>query len=181
MFIPFLNGLVCLLVYQQKSGIIPDIIDNCPVNTVQITYNNSKSVEFGNELTPTQVSDEPVVHWPAKRNALYTLVMVDPDAPSRQSPELRSFKHWEIINIPGDNVRSGQTVAEYWGSAPPKDTGKHRYVFLVYEQHCRINGVKRDDSEESRGHFNVRQLAANYTLGAPVAGNYFLAQFDGSY
>ncbi|VDN18597.1 unnamed protein product [Gongylonema pulchrum] len=32
-------------------------------------------VDFGNELTPTQVKDRPKVSWEADSNSLYTLVM----------------------------------------------------------------------------------------------------------
>lgn len=45
---------------------------------------------MGNELTPTQVQHIPLsITWPTEPNALYTLVLTDPDAPSRQQPKYR--------------------------------------------------------------------------------------------
>lgn len=91
-------------------------------------------MNLGNELTPTQVKDLPSVSFAADPQKFYTLVMTDPDAPSRIEPTYREFKHWVVVNIPGDDVASGENLAEFVGSGPPMDTGLHRYVFLVYEQ-----------------------------------------------
>lgn len=41
----------------------------------QVTYPSGVSVDFGNELTPTQVKDEPSVNWPTDSSAFYTLCM----------------------------------------------------------------------------------------------------------
>lgn len=40
-----------------------------------MSYPSGVTVDFGNELTPTQVKDEPAVNWPADPNAFYTLCM----------------------------------------------------------------------------------------------------------
>lgn len=92
------------------------------------------TVNLGNELTPTQVKDEPTLKWDANANEFYTLLMVDPDAPSRANATFREVRHWAVVNIPGDSVDKGDIIAEYRGSGPPKDTGLHRYIFLVYKQ-----------------------------------------------
>jgi len=59
--------------------------------------------------------------------------VIDPDVPRRGGYN-REFRHWLVGNIPEDNVAKGEILAEYVGPAPPKNTGKHRYVFLVYKQ-----------------------------------------------
>lgn len=97
-------------------------------------YNSGVTVELGNELTPTQVKDIPNVTYKADDNAFYTLIMTDPDAPSRQNPKFREWRHWTVVNIPGNNVADGETLFEYIGAGPPQDTGLHRYVFLLYKQ-----------------------------------------------
>lgn len=91
-------------------------------------------VDLGNELTPTQVKDQPQVQFAGDSGKFYTLVMTDPDAPSRIEPTYREFKHWVVVNIPGSDVEKGENLAEFVGSGPPMGTGLHRYVFLVYEQ-----------------------------------------------
>lgn len=99
------------------------------------------------------MKDLPTLKWTAEPESFYTLIMtgminshvnriflilianhIDPDAPSRQAPVNREFLHWLVANIPGDQVAKGDTIAEYIGSGPPKDSGLHRYVFLVYKQ-----------------------------------------------
>jgi len=54
-------------------------------------------------------------------------ILTDPDAPSRANPVRREFRHWLVGNIPGDKLDQGETLTEYVGSGPPKDTGKVEY------------------------------------------------------
>ncbi|CAH0402843.1 unnamed protein product [Chilo suppressalis] len=63
----------------------------------------------------------------------------DPDAPSRQYPKLREFRHWLVGNIPGGNASAGETLSAYVSPVPPPNTGLHRYVYLVYKQPSRLN------------------------------------------
>lgn len=91
-------------------------------------------MKLGDELTPTQVRTTPYVTWKAEQDEFYTLIMVDPDAPSRTNHTLREVRHWLVVNIPEDFVDGGDEVIEYLGSGAQKDTGLHRYVFLVYKQ-----------------------------------------------
>lgn len=63
----------------------------------------------------------------------FYLISTDPDAPSRANPVRREFRHWLVGNIPGDKLDQGETLTEYVGSGPPKDTGKvEYYILLVY-------------------------------------------------
>lgn len=54
----------------------------------------------------------------------------DPDAPSREDPKWGEWRHWLVINIPGNDLSAGEVAAEYIGAGPPKDTGLHRYILL---------------------------------------------------
>lgn len=59
-------------------------------------------------------------------------IFSDPDIPVRGYN--REFQHWLVGNIPEDKVAKGEVLTEYFGPAPPKDSGTHRYVFLLYKQ-----------------------------------------------
>lgn len=66
------------------------------------------------------------------------------------------------MNIPGNDVAKGQTLSEYVGSGPPKGTGLHRYVMLVYKQPGRIQPEeKRLTNRSGDGRANVIQISYN--------------------
>ena len=165
-----------------KEEIVPDVVDVAPHQTITIEYPSGAVVKGGNELTPTQVKDIPhSISWPADAGDLFTLVMTDPDAPSRHTPKFREWHHWLVVNIPGSDVGSGETLSEYVGSGPPKATGLHRYVFLAYKQPGKISPDephRTNRSGEGRGGFKIREFAKKYNLGQPIAGNFYQAQWD---
>lgn len=57
-----------------SEGIVSDLIDEVPANLLKVTYPSCVFVE-GNELTPTQVKDEPQVEWKSEEGSFYTLLM----------------------------------------------------------------------------------------------------------
>lgn len=77
---------------MDKHQVVPDVIPVAPTEIATVTYVSGVTVNEGNELTPTQVKDTPKVEWNADANALYTLCMTDPDAPSRQDPKFREVR-----------------------------------------------------------------------------------------
>lgn len=49
----------------------------------------------------------------------------DPDVPSKAASKPGGeFKHWLVVNIPGNDLKKGEELAAYVGSGPPKGTGK---------------------------------------------------------
>ncbi|XP_030562662.1 protein D2 isoform X2 [Drosophila novamexicana] len=161
--------------------VVPDVIPEPPPYLLKVSYDNRLSVKDGDIVTPTQVMHKPVVEWMAEPDTYYTLMMVDPDAPSRSEPRLREFKHWLVINIPGNDVDKGDALADYVGSGPPKDTGLHRYVFLVFKQPKKLNiSGSRVSNKSRRGRtkFHAYKFAAHHHLGDPVAGTFYQAEYD---
>ena len=55
-----------------------------------------------------QMKEQPLVKWNSEPNSFYTLLMTDPDAPSREDPKFGEWKHWLVVNIPGDKVSEGE-------------------------------------------------------------------------
>lgn len=92
------------------------------------------------------MKEKPTLTWRAEEDAFYTLLFVDPDAPSRANPRNREFRHWLVMNIPGSAVDQGDEVIEFIGSGAPKSTGLHRYIFLIYRQ---PNGFINHDEPRS--------------------------------
>ncbi|XP_055623461.1 protein D3-like [Toxorhynchites rutilus septentrionalis] len=165
-----------------EHDIVPVLIDRAPLVFAKVAYRSKKLVDAGKELTPTEVRFEPKVEWCADPRVLYTLIMIDPDSPSRTEPSNREFVHWLVGNIPGKHVEQGEILVEYLATFPRSGTGYHRYIFLLYQQQCRndysevprVSGKNRTP----RLRFSVREFAYRYSLGHPIAGNFFVAQFD---
>lgn len=122
-----------------ENGIVEsNIVRKAPKELLKVSYKSGAVVDLGKELTPQSVKDIPTVEWQAEKGAYYTLLMTDPDAPSRAEPMYKEFRHWAVVNIPENDLSSGKTVFEYIGAGAPKNTGLHRYIFLLYKQ---PNGV----------------------------------------
>ncbi|XP_045770241.1 phosphatidylethanolamine-binding protein homolog F40A3.3-like [Maniola jurtina] len=165
----------------EANGVVPDVIPRAPQASVTVKFNNGAEVNNGNVLTPTQVKDAPRVSWLADPNTFYTLVMTDPDAPSRKEPTFRESHHWLVCNILGNEVEVGDTLSAYIGSGPPPGTGLHRYVYLVYKQPGKIDFDEPrlpNNSAEKRGGFSIAKFAKKYNLGDPIAGNFYQAEYD---
>ncbi|CAH0557507.1 unnamed protein product [Brassicogethes aeneus] len=182
------NASLLSNITQQKyveDGIIPDVIDVAPSKKFTVIFDSDKKAELGNHLTPTEVKNQPKIEWEGlvDPKKYYVLAMVDPDIPSRLLPILREYKHWLIGNIPGNNFSSKDAVviAPYQSPVPPRFTGFHRYIFLLYEQKDFLMFDEPKGTElspKNRPRFSVKSFAKKYNLGDPIAGNYFKAKWD---
>ncbi|XP_031847462.1 protein D2 [Nomia melanderi] len=164
----------------EGAKIVPDIIDVAPTEKIEVSYGD-KAVNFGNELTPSETQQIPQIHYKHEGGVLYTLVLTDPDAPTRKGYN-REFRHWLVGNIPEENIAKGEVLAEYVGPAPPKGSGKHRYVFLVYKQNQ--GSITFDERRlsnrdgQQRRRFSIKKFAEKYSLEGPIAGNFMVAEYD---
>ncbi|KAI8469835.1 MAG: PEBP-like protein [Monoraphidium minutum] len=142
--------------------------------TLRVTYPGGLDVRDGLRLKPSQAASQPrvTVDGPGP----FTLVMVDPDAPSPDAPKARSWLHWLVADCaPGAGVGAagnGAVLCAYNGPTPPR--GTHRYVFLVYEQ---AGGARVTAPHvEQRARFNAAEWAkAHAGAAAPAAAAFFLA------
>ncbi|XP_057666100.1 protein D2-like isoform X1 [Diorhabda carinulata] len=166
----------------KTQKVSPDVVANVPEKRLEVKFKSNKDVDFGNELTPTQVLQEPQVTYDADNKSYYTLIFTDPDAPSRTNPKAREWMHWLVVNIPGSKISEGEIINNYIGSAPPKGSGLHRYVFLLYKQpeKLKFTEPKHGPTDGNRGKFNTESFAKKYNLGSPIAGNFFQAKWDDS-
>ncbi|KAK6643612.1 hypothetical protein RUM43_005122 [Polyplax serrata] len=167
---------------MEKYEVVPDVVKSVPSEVAEIKYGNL-ALNLGNELTPAQVKNPPsTIKWKADEGTFYTLCMTDPDAPSRKEPKFREWHHWLVVNIPGNDLEKGETLSEYIGSGPPKGTGLHRYVFLIYKQNSKMETSHlrklSNTSGDHRGKFSIQKFSEEHNLGNPIAGNFFQAQWD---
>lgn len=164
----------------QESGVVPDVLDKAPNEHLEVFYGD-KNLNFGEELTPTLVKDVPNIKYKHDDNEFYTLIMIDPDAPSRKAPIMGEWIHWLVVNIPGEDISKGESLVDYTGARPLHGSGFHRYVFLIYKQTGKIvfhEKHLKNHEEATHEKFSTRKFVAKYNLGNPLAGNMFEAQYD---
>jgi len=181
----------------EKVGLITEMMDQPPPAKATILYNGNNVLDSntGKENTPTQVRYQPLsIKWPdMKADHFYTIIMIDPDMPSRTTPldQKTQVLHWLMVNIPGVGV-GGRQLAPYIGSGPPPGTGLHRYTFLVFDEGTSpkdYTSVTPMDliNIDKRVNWNFINADQPWTLrgfmewanmGLPVAGNFYQAQWD---
>jgi hypothetical protein len=88
----------------RKAHIIVDIVqDFQPKCFVAPVYNSTKKaypVTLGNTLKPSQTEDIPTmkINCPSiNQTTGLTIILTDPDAPSRDNPKWSEFCHWIVI------------------------------------------------------------------------------------
>ncbi|KAL0979040.1 hypothetical protein UPYG_G00179720 [Umbra pygmaea] len=158
-------------------------VDEKPANVLRIKYGSVEIDELGKVLTPTQVQSRPTsITWDGcDASKLYTLALTDPDAPSRKDPKFREWHHFLVVNMKGNDLSSGHVLSDYVGSGPPKGTGLHRYVWLVFEQPGSLSctePVLTNRSGDHRGKFKIKAFRQKYGMGSPVAGTCYQAEWD---
>ncbi|KEH25617.1 putative phosphatidylethanolamine-binding protein [Medicago truncatula] len=154
------------------GGVIGDVL--VPFQSsipIRVSY-NGKELNNGCEFKPSQVVNQPRVSVGGDdlRN-FYTLIMVDPDAPSPSNPNLREYLHWLVTDIPATTGPTfGHEVVPY--ESPRPSMGIHRIVFVIFRQ----LGRETVYAPGWRQNFNTREFAELYNLGLPVAAAYFNIQ-----
>jgi len=146
------------------SSIIPTTFKNQV--TVHATYGAFGNVQAGQTYSVADTQSEPTVSFnaPPGKDSRFTVVVADPDAPSRDDPKWSPFLHFVLGDVvPGQ--AAGQSLVTYMGPAPPQGTGPHRYVIAVYAQpvdHTPTLPGQPDDRQS----FPLGQFVKDNELGA---------------
>ncbi|KAF3001284.1 hypothetical protein E8E13_004379 [Curvularia kusanoi] len=144
----------------REAEIIPTVIDDfLPSLTLSISWKKDEA-ELGNTIKPKHLQSAPAIALHEDTNPgsardshpTYVVTLTDPDAPSRDNPKWSEMCHWiatnvsviprtfSILPLPEHDLveynlkdhSSPDDVIEYKPPGPPPETGKHRYVFLVF-------------------------------------------------
>lgn len=151
-------------------------------------------IKEGNIIPASKALYPPTVHYNCTRSGsdtYFTLMLVDPDVPSRIKHNMREFVHWVVMNIPSDRVSDGVEVLPYCGVAAPYGSGLHRYVFLLFQQSSLLS---EDHLRASAEHFKARKglrtssylqtlrdnMGKTLIAGVPVGIEAFLSEWDTS-
>ncbi|KAF9387607.1 hypothetical protein CPB97_002323 [Podila verticillata] len=184
---PSAKSLTSAVAALRKEEIIPEVVSEFEARTtLAINYGNYNNAFLGNRLTVANTQDAPQLYFysdsPTNK---YTLIMTDPDAPSRKFPKLREYCHWVVSNIPAPtpgqpaDLAKGVVLSPYMGPAPPPETDLHRYTFLLYKQPATATAANTETLytrlPEKRHRFKARDFAARAGLEL-VGANFFQAE-----
>lgn len=136
----------------QPTNTPPVVDDFTPSTMISVVYPGNNDVSLGNTLKPSATQKQPdiqIMPEDSDSSKTYTVVLTDPDAPSRDDHKWSEFCHWIVTDVKvaspdvvtaaanadtlGVDLSKATQVVEYMGPAPPEKTGKHRYVFLLYK------------------------------------------------
>lgn len=93
---------------------------------------------------------------------LYTIIIIDHDAPYPSNPIYKYKIHFMLCN-------SNQEIFKYKGPSPPEDSEPHRYTILIYSQDERITKFPEDTSNFNLDNFvfkNDLHLLDEFTFKA---------------
>jgi phosphatidylethanolamine-binding protein (PEBP) family uncharacterized protein len=133
-----------------EGAVLPTLLTNDEPYVSYFPYfrQHTKRPSITNSGAPGASSTAAAAAEAADDEVYYTLVLVDPDAPSRLHPTMRDFVHWVVLNIPGADVTSGAAVVPYVGPRPPYGSGLHRCVFSLYIQRKKFSDAHVSASAE---------------------------------
>lgn len=97
-----------------------------PQHALRAAYAGVEVDELGKVKIPTQAKSRPSsISWDSlDPGKVYTLILTDPDAPSKKDPKFREWCHFFlVVNIKGNGTNSGTVLSDYMGSGPPSGTG----------------------------------------------------------
>jgi phosphatidylethanolamine-binding protein (PEBP) family uncharacterized protein len=180
----------------QYSEVIPDVMGSFVAMTdLNLTYADGTVVEYGKPIAPARLKSAPAVAFSLEpdrdASTLHTLLMVDPDAPSRDAPSEGEWAHWLVYDIPGNDTAAGKTLIDY---APPRPTKcpksdrlcleEHRVTFILWEQPHGPLSLHAEDvaiaagAKAGRAKYKARDFAARHRLGLQIGMNFFETWHD---
>ncbi len=95
-------------------------------NFVELSFANKK-IEYNDKLTKQASSSKPKIEFVKEPGKLYSIITIDPDAPSSSNPIYKYFLHMLVVN-------NSDIIMEWTGPDPPIGSNTHRYYTCVFEQ-----------------------------------------------
>ncbi|XP_039440149.1 39S ribosomal protein L38, mitochondrial [Culex pipiens pallens] len=117
-------------------------------------------VYYGNVIKPSEATSEPDVQFDPNfdfkgseskqvgGDSWWTLVLTNPDGHFTESD--KEYCHWFVANIPNGDVAKGERIVPYLQPIPPKGTGFHRHVFVLYKQEKKLDFGEYAVGEQDR-------------------------------
>uniref|UniRef100_A0A3B4BE53 Large ribosomal subunit protein mL38 n=1 Tax=Periophthalmus magnuspinnatus TaxID=409849 RepID=A0A3B4BE53_9GOBI len=165
----------------EHYGIYKDLFPNAfflPIIPLKVHYGQNSSVHYGNILTPTEAETAPQISFEAEEGTLWTLLLTEHLLDGEAE-----YVHW-MGNIPAGAVQSGDELCHYLPPFPPRGTGFHRYIFVLFKQNgpidFRDNARPSPHSLEERTFKTVEWYKKHQEHMTPAGLAFFQSQWDAS-
>ncbi|KAJ4345483.1 uncharacterized protein N0V89_011615 [Didymosphaeria variabile] len=142
-----------LLASLSKAALLPSpVIPSTFKPSVELSVSfNEKPVVSGNLFRVSQVKDAPSVSFTPEfhhsSTTSYTLLLVDPDAPTPDDPKFAYWRHWVVSRIPSSSPSpsNGTTLTQYLAPGPKDESKPHRYLYLLYREPEGLKELSKED------------------------------------
>ncbi|KAL2816570.1 phosphatidylethanolamine-binding protein [Aspergillus granulosus] len=165
-----------------SAPLIPDGFK--PTTELGIAF-GEKVVSLGNLFRVSEVKTSPIISFAKEESTsesqTYTLLFIDPDAPTPDDPKFAYWRHWVVSGLKPSENAEGKILTEYLGPGPKEDSRPHRYLFLLFREPEGLALTKEDVGGEEfvqRRSFEAAEWTAKHGLTL-VAINWMLGAWDG--
>ncbi|XP_065285217.1 protein rtoA-like [Dermacentor albipictus] len=159
----------------REDKIVPEVISDVPPLPVAVFYPYA-TVLMGNHIEPSALRHVPKFAFETKPGRRYSVLLLGPDYPTRSAPYERNHVLWFVTNYARDATHEQRPVCRvsYEQPRPPSDSGRARFVFLVYEQPANEDwSAKLMDAPSPRVNFMLDPYVSKNRLTL-LAANYFV-------
>ncbi|ROV87734.1 hypothetical protein VMCG_10576 [Cytospora schulzeri] len=133
----------------KEANLVPGPADGLisasfkPTTQLHVSY-NGKDVDLGNLFRVYECKVAPSLSFQREANVdsntAYTLMLIDPDAPTPDDPKYAFWRHWVITGLEpltGEGkvvAATKQPATSYHPPGPTKESMPHRYIFLLFRE-----------------------------------------------
>ncbi|KAI0440876.1 phosphatidylethanolamine-binding protein [Xylaria telfairii] len=156
------------LVPGSAAGLIPGGFR--PTTKLEVSF-GEKAVDLGTFLRAGECKQAPTIAFAPEtgtaENALYSLILTDPDAPTPDDPKFAFWRHWVLSGLRPDATTTSSELTAYLGPGPKDDSKPHRYLFLLYREPEGLRLSKEDVGGEEfvdRRSFKPAEFAERHGL-----------------
>ncbi|KAJ2306395.1 hypothetical protein IWW55_001477, partial [Coemansia sp. RSA 2706] len=98
----------------KDALIIPDVLPESFTPEFDVTIRfDGEAIEMGQRLSINETKTEPIVEFDAPPGQVFTVAIVDPDAPSNERHGYRSYRHFLMTNLGSYDDYEGEKLTAY--------------------------------------------------------------------
>ncbi|XP_071958955.1 large ribosomal subunit protein mL38-like [Antedon mediterranea] len=139
-------------------------------------------VYWGNVVTPFETKESPSISYESNDDDWWTILLTNPDG-NLHKPDTEVL-HWLVTNVPGESVNNGQVIYDYLQPFPPKGTGYHRFVYVLFKQEGKFDLSEQMQLPCCNSHsrtFSTLEFYKRYQdIITPAGVNFFQCRWDRS-